>query len=97
MSDIAPYDAVICPTIPVVAPRMKPIFDDLATLGEYFKANSAVLRNCQVINFLDGCALTIPIHDPGNAPAGLMVTGTAMTDMQVLGIGIAIEAALREV
>jgi len=85
------YDAIIAPTVPVVAPRMKPIFDDLATLGEYFKANTAVLRNCQVINFLDGCGLTIPVHDWGNAPAGLMIAGPAMSDRRILGIGIAIE------
>jgi aspartyl-tRNA(Asn)/glutamyl-tRNA(Gln) amidotransferase subunit A len=91
---LSPYDALIAPTVPVVAPRMKPIFDDLATLGEYFKANAAVLRNCQVINFLDGCGLTIPIHDWGNAPAGLMVAGPAMSDRRILGIGLAIEEQL---
>jgi aspartyl-tRNA(Asn)/glutamyl-tRNA(Gln) amidotransferase subunit A len=90
----APFDAVLAPTVPVVAPRMKPIFDDIATLGEYFKANAAVLRNCQVINFLDGCALTIPIHDWGHAPAGLMVAGVAMADLRVLAIGMAIETAI---
>ena len=64
------FDAIIAPTVPVVAPRLKPIMDDLATLGEYFKANAAVLRNCQFINFLDGCALTLPIHEPGTRPPG---------------------------
>jgi aspartyl-tRNA(Asn)/glutamyl-tRNA(Gln) amidotransferase subunit A len=88
------FDAMLAPTVPVVAPRIKPIVDDLATLGEYFKANSAVLRNCQVINFLDGCALTLPIHERGNAPAGLMIAGTAMADMRILAIGLAVEAAL---
>jgi aspartyl-tRNA(Asn)/glutamyl-tRNA(Gln) amidotransferase subunit A len=69
--------------------------DDLATLGEYIKANTAVLRNCQYINFLDGCGVTLPIHEPGNAPAGLMIAGPAMTDRRVLAIGLAIEAQLR--
>jgi len=89
------FDAVIAPTVPVVAPRLKPIMDDLATLGEYFKANTAVLRNCQFINFLDGCALTLPIHELANAPAGLMIAGPAMTDQRVLAIGLAVEAQLR--
>ena len=91
---LGPYDAIIAPTVPVVPPRMKPIFDDLATLGEYFKANMAVLRNCQFINFLDGCGLTLPIHDWGSAPAGLMIAGPAMSDHRVLGIGAAIEEQL---
>ena len=91
----AAFDALIAPTVPVVAPRIKPITDDLATLGEYFKANSAVLRNCQFINFLDGCGLTLPIHDPERAPAGLMIAGPAMSDQRVLAIGLAAEAQLR--
>jgi len=69
--------------------------DDVATLGEYFKANIAVLRNCQFINFLDGCGATVPMHDAGQAPAGLMVVGPAMTDRRILAIGLAIETLLR--
>ena len=91
----AQFDAVIAPTVPVVAPRIKPIMDDVATLGEYFKANSAVLRNCQYINFLDGCGLTLPIHEAGRAPAGLMIAGAAMSDARILAIGLAVEAHLR--
>ena len=91
----AQFDAVIAPTVPVVAPRIKPIMDDVATLGEYFKANSAVLRNCQYINFLDGCGLTVPIHEAGRAPAGLMIAGAAMSDARILAIGLAVEAYLR--
>jgi aspartyl-tRNA(Asn)/glutamyl-tRNA(Gln) amidotransferase subunit A len=91
------FDAIIAPTVPVVAPRLKPIIDDLATLGEYFKANTAVLRNCQFINFLDGCGATLPIHEPGRAPAGLMIAGPAMSDQRILGIGLALEALLRAV
>jgi aspartyl-tRNA(Asn)/glutamyl-tRNA(Gln) amidotransferase subunit A len=92
---LAAFDAIIAPTVPVVAPRLKPIMDDLATLGEYFKANTAVLRNCQYINFLDGCGVTLPIHEPGRAPAGLMIAGPAMTDQRILAIGLAVEAQLR--
>ncbi len=91
----AQFDALIAPTVPVIAPRLKPIMDDVSTLGEYFKANSTVLRNCQFINFLDGCGLTLPIHDSGHAPAGLMIAGTAMSDQRVLAIGLAVEAHLR--
>ena len=91
---LAAFDAIIAPTVPVVAPRLKPIMDDVATLGEYFKANTAVLRNRQYINFLDGCALTVPIHDAGRAPAGLMITGPAMSDRRLLAIGMAVATEL---
>lgn len=92
---LSAFDAIIAPTVPVIAPRIKPIMDDVASLGEYFKANNAVLRNCQYINFLDGCGVTLPIHDAGNAPAGLMIAGPAMSDQRVLAIGLAVEAHLR--
>ena len=93
-SRLSAFDALIAPTVPVAAPRIKPIIDDIATLTEYFKANASVLRNCQLINFLDGCGLTIPIHDHGQAPAGLMLAGPAMSDRWILGVGLAAEDAL---
>ena len=91
---LAGFDAIIAPTVPVIAPPIKPIMDDIATLGEYFKANTAVLRNCQFINFLDGCAATLPVNQTGQAPAGLMISGIAMTDARVLAISLALEANL---
>ena len=41
-----------------------------------------MLRNPSVINFLDGCALSVPCHAPGEAPVGLMIAGLAMQDEQ---------------
>ena len=35
----------------------------------------AVLRNPSIINFLDRCAITLPIERPGEAPVGLMLIG----------------------
>jgi aspartyl-tRNA(Asn)/glutamyl-tRNA(Gln) amidotransferase subunit A len=53
-----------------------------------------VLRNAGLVNFLDGCAVTVPCHEPGNGPAGLMVCGTAMSDRRTLAVAVAIERAL---
>jgi len=47
-----------------------------------------------VINFLDGCALSIPMHQPGSAPTGLMLCGLNGSDARVFSIGAAIESAL---
>jgi aspartyl-tRNA(Asn)/glutamyl-tRNA(Gln) amidotransferase subunit A len=52
-----PYDALLMPTIPVVAPR---IADLQASDEAYFAANGLILRNPTLINFLDGCALSVP-------------------------------------
>jgi aspartyl-tRNA(Asn)/glutamyl-tRNA(Gln) amidotransferase subunit A len=87
----AAYDAILMPTVPCVAPR---IADLEATDAEYFAANAMVLRNPSVINFLDGCALSVPCQAPGEAPVGLMVAGLAMRDQSILGIGAAIESVL---
>jgi aspartyl-tRNA(Asn)/glutamyl-tRNA(Gln) amidotransferase subunit A len=66
------------------------VSDDAA----YFQANAAMLRNTSIFNFLDGCALSIPCHLPGEAPVGLMVASLNGQDHKLLRIGAAIEAAL---
>jgi aspartyl-tRNA(Asn)/glutamyl-tRNA(Gln) amidotransferase subunit A len=90
-ADIAGFDALVLPTVPVVAPA---IDETAATDDAYFRANGLVLRNPSLINFLDGCALSIPCHEAGSAPVGLMVAGPAMSDTRILSIGLALEAAL---
>lgn len=87
----APYDAIVMPTIPCVAPT---IAEASATDDAYFHWNSRLLRNCGLINFLDGCAATVPCHAPGDAPVGLMVCGTELRDRHVLAVANAIEDAL---
>ena len=52
-------------------------------------------RNASVINFLDGCALSLPCHAEGELPVGLGICGLAGADGQVLQIGRAVEALLR--
>jgi aspartyl-tRNA(Asn)/glutamyl-tRNA(Gln) amidotransferase subunit A len=87
----AGYDAILMPTVPCMAPR---IADLESTDAAYFAANALILRNPSVINFLDGCALSIPCHFPGDAPVGLMIAGLAMQDRNILNIGGAIESLL---
>ncbi|HUX24938.1 MAG TPA: amidase [Burkholderiales bacterium] len=88
----APYDALLMPTVVMVAPAIAPLETDDALYG---KTNLAMLRNPSVVNFLDGCALSIPCHEPGAAPVGLMAVGQAGEDRRLLGVGQALEAALR--
>ncbi len=84
-------DALIMPTVPRIAPRIEELERD----PESFRlANGAMLRNTSLINFLDGCALSLPIQPPRTAPVGLMVVGFAGEDERVLSTGLAIEAAL---
>jgi aspartyl-tRNA(Asn)/glutamyl-tRNA(Gln) amidotransferase subunit A len=84
-------DALIMPTVPRIAPRI----EGLERNPEAFRiANANMLRNTSPINFLDACALTLPIQPPRAAPVGLMVVGFAGEDERVLSAGLAIESAL---
>jgi|SRR6187402_1949909 len=85
------FDAVLLPTVPRIAPAIAALeeSDDV-----YFDANGAVLRNPSLFNYLDGCALSIPCHRPGEAPVGLMVAGLGDWDKRILSVGAAIEAEL---
>jgi aspartyl-tRNA(Asn)/glutamyl-tRNA(Gln) amidotransferase subunit A len=85
------FDALLSPTVPIVAPRTQPLID---SDDAFFAANALLLRNPSLINLLDGCALSLPCHREGDWPVGLMVWSTAMADDRVLGLSLAIEAAL---
>jgi aspartyl-tRNA(Asn)/glutamyl-tRNA(Gln) amidotransferase subunit A len=84
-------DAIVAATVPILPPR----FDALATDdAAYTVANNLALRNTSPVNFLDGCALSLPCHPDGEAPVGLMLFSGAMNDRTVLSAGLAVERAL---
>ena len=87
----APYDAIVMPSTPCIAPG---IAQAGASDEEYFRWNFRIMRNTGLANFLDGCAATLPCHEPGAAPVGFMVCGTAGRDRHVLAVAAAIERAL---
>jgi len=84
-------DALVMPTVPIVAPKLQPLLDDDALYGS---TNILVLRNPSIINFLDGCALSLPCHRPGQAPVGLTVAGAHGQDERIFRIGLACESVL---
>jgi aspartyl-tRNA(Asn)/glutamyl-tRNA(Gln) amidotransferase subunit A len=87
----APFDAILMPTAPCIAPTIAEVD---ASDDDYFRWNMRVLRNNGLINFLDGCAASVPCHEPGSAPVGLMVCGVAGSDRHTLAVAAAIERAL---
>jgi aspartyl-tRNA(Asn)/glutamyl-tRNA(Gln) amidotransferase subunit A len=84
-------DVLVLPTVPRIAPAIEDLERDAET---YRQANRLMLRNTNPINFLDGCALTLPIHAPGDAPVGMMVVGFSGEDERVLSVGVALEGAV---
>lgn len=86
----APFDAVLAPTCPLTPPSIAEVEDE----REYNRINMALLRNTAVFNFLDRCSISIPCHQPGTAPVGLMITGENGGDGKLFAVARAVEAAL---
>ena len=86
------FDAMLGPTVPIVAPPIAPL---VASDDAFFATNALLLRNPSLVNMLDGCALSLPCHAPGEMPVGLMVWSGALRDDAVLDAALAIDAALR--
>jgi aspartyl-tRNA(Asn)/glutamyl-tRNA(Gln) amidotransferase subunit A len=83
----APFDALIFPTVAVVPPTLISLQDP-----DYSgKANGLILRNAAVGNFIDRCAVSIPCHEPGSAPVGLMLIGETGADRRLLALAKALE------
>jgi aspartyl-tRNA(Asn)/glutamyl-tRNA(Gln) amidotransferase subunit A len=87
----APFDAIVMPTAPCVAPT---IAECDRSDEDFMRLNMRVLRNNGLINFLDGCAVSLPCHERGAGPVGLMVCGMAGRDRHILAVARSIERAL---
>ena len=86
----APFDAVLMPTCPVVAPPIASVDDEQAWMA----LNARLVRWNIIPNMLDRCALSLPCGEPGGAPVGLTLMGEHGADRALLGIGAAVEAVL---
>lgn len=86
----AGFDALIGPTCPIIPPAIAEVEPEEA----YNRLNLLLLRNTAAGNFLDRCSISLPIHRPGEAPVGLMLTGEAMADRTLLAVAAGVEAAL---
>ena len=86
------FDAWLMPTVATVAPLLSPLEKEDAA---FFATNGLVLRNTSVINFLDGCALSIPCQEVDALPVGLSICGLNGQDARILQIGRAVEPVVR--
>jgi len=90
-AEIAAFDLLAMPTVPTIAPTIAELAaDDEA----YTRVNLAMLRNSTLINMMDGCAISLPMHRAGEAPAGLMLAKVGGEDAALFAIAAAAEAAL---
>ena len=88
---LAPFDAFLMPTTPCIAPTIAEVD---ASDDDFFRWSMRIFRNVGVVNFLDGCAVTLPCQPGGAAPVGISVCGPAMSDRHVLAVARAVEGIL---
>jgi aspartyl-tRNA(Asn)/glutamyl-tRNA(Gln) amidotransferase subunit A len=88
---LAPYDALVLPTTANTPPRIADLADDHA----FTKANLLSLRNCSLINMIDGCAISLPAHREGEVPVGLMLAAAGGADRRIFELAAAMENFIR--
>ena len=88
---LAPYDALVMPTTANTPPRIADLADDKA----FTVANLRSLRNCTLINMIDGCAISLPAHREGEVPVGLMLASSGGADRRIFELAAGMEAAIR--
>ncbi len=88
---LAPYDALVLPTTANTPPRIADLADDKA----FTRANLLALRNCTLINMIDGCAISLPAHREGEVPVGLMLAASGGSDRRILELATAMESVIR--
>jgi aspartyl-tRNA(Asn)/glutamyl-tRNA(Gln) amidotransferase subunit A len=89
---LAPYDALVMPTAANTPPRIADLADDKA----FTKANLLSLRNCTLINMMDGCAISLPAHREGEAPVGLMLAASGGADRRIFELAAGMETVIRD-
>ncbi len=84
------FDIIVMPTVPTIAPTL----DEVAANADYSRLNLLMLRNPAIINFLDGCAISLPCHQAGQAPVGIMLAARNGQDRRLLAVARSVEALL---
>jgi aspartyl-tRNA(Asn)/glutamyl-tRNA(Gln) amidotransferase subunit A len=89
------FDAMLSPTVPLVAPPIASVAPGAERDAEFFRLNALMLRNTSVVNMLDGCAISVPNHPQDSLPTGLMLWHSAGKDADLLHISQQIEGLIR--
>jgi aspartyl-tRNA(Asn)/glutamyl-tRNA(Gln) amidotransferase subunit A len=88
---IAPYDALVLPTTANTPPKIADLADDKVFTVQNLRA----LRNCTLINVLDGCAISLPAHRDGEVPVGLMLAAAGGSDRRIFELAAGMENIIR--
>ena len=89
------FDAVLSPTVPIVAPPIANVAPGVQRDDAFFHTNGLLLRNPSVVNMLDGCAISLPCHTADELPVGLMLWHAALHDDAIPDLALQAEATLQ--
>ena len=85
------FDAMVLPSVQIMAPTIAQMKDPELSAA----TNLLLLRNTAIGNFLDRPAISVPCHQSGTAPVGLMLMGRRNEDRQLLSIARGLEYTIR--
>ena len=83
-------DALIYPTVACIPPKVSETSDP-DNIGN---VNLRCLRNTSSVNYVDGCAISLPCHQTNAAPVGFMISSVNGDDERLLKIAACIETIL---
>jgi aspartyl-tRNA(Asn)/glutamyl-tRNA(Gln) amidotransferase subunit A len=87
------FTGLLMPSVMNVPPPVSALAED----SGYLRYNGMSLRNTYIGNFLDGCALSLPMNRAGEAPTGLMILDRWNSDAGLFDIAAWIEKQLKSV
>jgi aspartyl-tRNA(Asn)/glutamyl-tRNA(Gln) amidotransferase subunit A len=88
VATLAAVDAIVMPTVPILAPTINAVQEDAG----FHRVNKLVLRNTSIGNFLNLCAITLPLPQPASLPTGFMLMAAGGADRRLLSVAKGIES-----
>ena len=83
-------DALLYPSVACIPPAIAETEDE----DNARRINLRCLRNTATVNYFDGCSISLPCHQPGDAPVGLMLSAGNGSDEKLYQIAAAVEKTL---
>lgn len=83
-------DALVYPTVACIPPAIS----ETDTPEKMRAVNMRCLQNSATANYFDGCSISLPCHEPGNAPVGLMISSQNGDDEKLYAVAATIEAVI---
>ncbi|MBT8437561.1 MAG: amidase [Gammaproteobacteria bacterium] len=84
-------DALLYPSVACIPPAIAETDDE----DNARRVNLRCLRNTATVNYFDGCSMSLPCHQPGEPPVGLMLSATNGHDEKLYRVAAAIETVLK--